>query len=295
MMRSRLSLRNLARSGLNICVSLSLICGCTASTSPTYTKADIDKSVERILQNEYKLKAKARLVGQTFWLYLPLEDIFEQAKKPEKVVERFEIQENDNDFKNNRLRLNYLIKTVPEREKSQGVAFKKVALEKITNAVLAMRRVIFSLGPKDRNAVKFYCLIASDIKNGYVIKELFYYEDLKKVTYDFISVDEYRHRVIVDSGQSLRIIGDREGRNIAYSNITLKDFVAGQIIHRINLKFQKPEVKANADIDKEITKIVVETLNIYKVENVSAAELNNMVSKKKTVLSEQEIYPRTMK
>jgi len=48
----------------------------------------------------------------------------------------------------------------------------------------------------------------------------------------------------------------------------LEEFIADQIQNRIKLKFQKPEVPANADIDKEVLKIVNYTLAAYQFKNL---------------------------
>lgn len=271
-----------------------LFLGCSSSTVPTYSKSEVDKSIQKVLLDEYKLEVKTRLVGQTLWIYIPLEDLFEKAKKPEKYPERFQISENENEFKYGLLKLNYLIRAVPETEKTQDYKFNKKAMENITNVWEVLRRVIFSMDKKTRDGIKFYCLVAADIKNGFEIKELIYYQDMFKVTYRFISPGEYQHRVSYDSGVSVNIIGDKEGKHLEYKDISLDEFVAYQIKHRINLKFQKPEVKHNVDIDKEIAKIIIETLKIYDFKDIDTAELNNLLTNNKMTLNRGEIFSSSM-
>lgn len=295
MMKSRPSLKNSARRALFYSFILIFFsCGCSSSTAPTYSKSSIEKSIPRILQEEYKIKVKARLIGSTLWVYFPCADMLEKAKKPEKFFEKFLIAENENAFEEGRLKLDYLIKAIPEKEKTQEYKFNKSALEKTGNVMEVLRRVIFSLDPKTREEIKFYYLVIADIKNGFEIKELIYYKDMAKVTYRFISPGEYHHRVSYISRVALNIIGDKEGRHLAYRDISMREFIASQIKHRINLKFQKPEVKQNADIDKEIAKIVAETLKIYSFREINTAELNNLVTKNRMVLKEAEIFSRPL-
>lgn len=294
MMKLRLSLKNLAKRGLNICVVLCFISGCSSSTTPTYTRQDLEKSIPRILSQEYKIDAKSKLLGSTLWIYLPLKDMFEKADKPEKVLEKFKIEENENEFKGDRLNLNYLIKVVPENEKTQEYKISKAAFKKINHVWEVLRRIIFSMDRKSKSSIKFCCLIIADIKNGFEMKEIFYCQDILKVTYTIISPGEYQHRVIFDLAVSRKIIGDREGRHVNYKNITLRDFIAEQIKHRINLKFQKPEVNQNVDIDKEIEKIIVETINIYGLKDISAAELNNLFTNNKIILNKMDINRGTI-
>jgi hypothetical protein len=264
---------------------LSSFCGCTTSTIPTYSKSSIEKSLKNVLKDEYKLDVVPKLVGQTLWIYLPLEEMFEKAEKPEKYTERFQIQENDGNVKVNQLHITYLVKPVPEKKKTQEYKISKASVDKINNVWVALRRIIFSMDRKNRGEIKFYCLVAADIKNGFEINELLYYEDLIKVSYRFISVTEYQHRVSYNTTISFKIIGDKQGKHLNPRDITWKEFIVTQIKHRISLKFGKPEVEQSSDIDKEISKIVADTLMIYGAKGINTIELNNLYTNKNIFLN----------
>ena len=62
-------------------------------------------------------------------------------------------------------------------------------------------------------------------------------------------------------------------------------FLMEQIKQRIKYKFQKPEVEKNADIDKEIAKIVVNTLKIYGFKDFDVIELYNAQTKNRVILN----------
>jgi hypothetical protein len=197
MMRLKPSLKNLARCVLacSFLFPLSLFVGCTSSTTPTFFKEDIDKSIQTICKNEYGIDVRVRLVEETLWIYLPVEDIFIPAAKPQKYTESFLIEENTPQFANGLFSFDYKIRPAPEEEKTQEWTYDKNAQEKMSNVWKVLRRVIFSLDrTRKKNEPKFYCMITADIKNGFEIQELFYILDLKKVSYGFISWDEYRHR-----------------------------------------------------------------------------------------------------
>ena len=290
MMRSKVFLKNSAKLGLNICVFIFACLGCSTSFAPTYSKSEVEKAIPRILNAEYKEDVAVKLAGSTLWIYLPLEDIFEKAEKPEKFLEKFSIEQNSVKFRGDQLRSNYLIKTVPEKEKIQEYIFSKKAQEKISNAIQVLRRVILSMHRKERDEMKFFILVAADIKNGLELTETIYSQDLIKVTYGFISPDEYRHRVSINSEMNLSAVADKAGRHLEYKDMTLREFISRQIVHRITLKFQKPEVEQNADVDKEVARIISETLNIYRVRNVSGAWLDNLFTRHQVVLGHSQIY-----
>jgi hypothetical protein len=263
------------------------------STAPTYLKEDIDKAIQDICKNEYNIDVKVKLVGSTLWIYLPVEDMFTKADKPEKYSERFVIEDNKVGFKDGTLKAEYIIKSTPETEKTQEYKYNKVVLDKINNVWKVLRRVLFSLKrSREEHEPKFFCLVTADIKNGFETREIFYYLDLKKVSYEFISWTEYQHRVLTDSDISLEAIGDTQGEHLDYRDITLDEFVASQIQHRIKLKFQKPEVDKNADIDKEILKIIIYTVKTYNLRDFSYVELDNLLTQSRTILNRAALWAR---
>jgi hypothetical protein len=295
MTKSRVSLRNLIKRGLllNIYFIIFLAFGCYLSTTPTYIKEDIDQAIQDICKNEYNIDVKLKLVGSTLWIYLPVEDMLEKADKPEKYLERFAVEDNKVDFKGGTLKLEYLIKNIPEKEKIQEYKYNKLVFDKINSVWKVLRRVLFSMErSREGNEPKFFCLVTADIKNGFETREIFYYLDLKKVSYEFISWTEYQHRIIEKSDISPQIIGDTDGLHLDYRDITLEEFVALQIQHRVKLKFQKPEVDKNADIDKEILKIVIYTVKTYNLRDFLGVELDNLLTQNRIVLNQAALWAR---
>jgi len=289
MTKLRLFSKNLAKYGLlfSLLFPLITISGCTSSTCPTYPKESIDRAIEDICKEEYKLDIRVRRVGSTLWVYLPIpEGILEKADKPQKSVERFAIEESRIELEHNVLLAKYLIKAVPEEEKLQEMKYKKEAFEKVNNVWKALRRVIFSMDQPGKNSPKIFSMITADTKNGFFIKEIFYYLDFKKVSYGLISWGEYQHRTIQETEVLPQIIGDVSGDAIEYRDITFKEFVLKQMQHRIRLKFQKAEAEKNADIDNEVLKIIRHTLNTYEFRDFSVLELDNLFTGKKIIYNQ---------
>lgn len=294
MTKSRLSSKNSVRAALNslFLISLILLSGCTSVTNPTYSRENLTQSIQDVCKKEYKLDVRARLTGDTLWVYLPVEDLLVKSEKPEKYTEKFIIERNEPMSDSGSLKFEYLIKPVEDREKTQEYKYNKQILEKINNVWKVLRRVVFSLDRTKTGEPKLYCLIVADIKNGFYTREVFYYLDLKKVSYEYISWGEYQHRAIQDADLNPQIIGDREGDSLDYRNITMREFITGQILHRIKLKFQKPEVEKNADIDKEIIKIIAYTVKTYGFKDFDAVELNNLASKNRIILNQAALLSK---
>ena len=69
----------------------------------------------------------------------------------------------------------------------------------------------------------------------------------------------------------------------------MEEFIADQIQNRIKMKFQKPEVEANVDIDKEVLKIITYTLGAYHFKDFTLAEIANLATGKKIILNQTSI------
>jgi hypothetical protein len=290
MMRSKQSLKNLVKAGLKLLPFIFFLSACNSSVEPSFLNENIAQAVSDICKKEYQLETKATLVGQTLWVYLPLEDIITKPDKPEKYTERFLVEDKKNILSQGILKVNYSVKPIPEKEVEQEMSLDKKVNEKIFNLLQVIRRVLFSTDNSKINNPQFFCIVTADIKNGFEIKQTFHLSDLKKLSFGFISQTEYQHRIVQDSLVSLLIIGDHQGSHLNYQDITLEDFIADQIQNRIRIKFQKPEVEKNADIDKEVLKIVTFTLNAYNFRNFTLLEMINQRNAKRIILNRTAIF-----
>jgi hypothetical protein len=294
MMRLRLFLKNSARVALNslLVTALCLLTACSSSTSPTFLKKNMAQAMQDICKKEYSIDSKATLVGDTFWVYVPLENIVEETKAKKKIVDDFAIERLQGAPEQRNLKFEYSIQHAPQ-ERDKEYKYNKQAVEKINNAWKVLRRIIFSLDRSKGNEPKFYCFIYADTKNGDEVSEIFYYLDLKKVSYEYISWNEYQHRTIQDTFRNPAAIGDKEGTHIYYRDITMPEFIVAQILHRMRLKFQKPELEEkNLDVDKEITKIISNVITIYNFQDFDFVELNNLVTKNRIVLNRRALWER---
>ena len=237
----------------------------------------------------------SKLAGSTVWVYIPLEDIFTSAdktKKPEKFIERFSVENSKGEFSDNTLKLDYLIKTTPEQEKSQPVSLNKDFFLKNQYVFQVMFRMLFSVKPQKSGGLQFFSVVFADTKKGFIIRNVYYHLDIKKMAYGLLSQTEFQHRTVQDIEVAPEVIGDKEGKAINYNDITMKQFIVWQILNRIRLKFQKPEVERTADIDKEIEKIVANTIKIYDFRDFDDAQLNNLLANKRLLLNRAAILSK---
>ncbi len=296
MMRLKRSSKNSAKRGLLVSFALAIsIAGCSSSFQPNYLKKDIPKAITDIAKKELGLDITCRMVDQTLWVYWPTDNLFEPLAKPQKYTDKFSLEENKSEFKKGNFMLTYKIAPIEPKEKAQDFGYKKDVLEKMNRLWNVIRRVLFSVNRKKSSEPEYILLIIADIKNGFEIRGACTLMDLKKISYGFISVEEYQHRALQNSEFLPSIIGDQAGSYLNYHNFTREEFLCQQIQYRIKLKFQKPEVEKNADIDKEIEKIVANTLKIYRFDDFNAVEFNNLSNKNKFVLNQAAILDKPIK
>ncbi|MDD4907841.1 MAG: hypothetical protein PHJ00_02135 [Candidatus Omnitrophica bacterium] len=291
-------LRNSAKAGLllNTLLIFSLILGCSSSTKPTFTQEDIPDAIRDICKKEFNIDLTTKLVGKTLWVYMPVTGMFQPSEKPEKSYDRYQIKSNDSAFEDGSLKVQYEIDPIPETEVIQEVNLAKSISEKTNQAWSVIRRVLFSMDRAKSGEPDFICFVLTDIDKGYEIKQTSYYLDLKKISYNYISTEEYQHRAIQEVEiLPPELIIDREGSYIKYTDFTLPEFVAKQIQYRIRIKFQKPEIEKNADIDKEVEKVVAAVIKIYGLKDFDGAQLYNLVNNNKLFLSTGAIWERATK
>ena len=294
MMRSKPFLKNLAKLAplFSVIPLIFLLSACSSSTAPTYQKKDIPKAIREICKKDYNIDIRSRIVGSTLWVYLPIDGTVEVPKKKEKYTERFEIKSLDSNFQDSAFNIDYLINPVPEAEKPIEYKYTKEAIEKRSKVWAVIRRVLFSMDRNNFAEPKFICFITADIKYGFITKDLGYYLDLKKVSYELISMTEYQHRVVTENVDMPQVKGDVQGLSIDYKDFTMEEFIAAQIKSRTRLKFQKPEVDRKADMDKEVLKVNAATLKIYDYKDFRQVSLNNLRTGEKIILNEGAIWAK---
>ncbi|MCX5709997.1 MAG: hypothetical protein NT088_04645 [Candidatus Omnitrophica bacterium] len=279
-----------ARNSLILLTGALLIFGCSSSTQPSFTKKDIEQAVHDICLKESKIDVKTKLVGSTFWAYLPLKGMLVKDKNPKKYTVKFTVEQLICRLNEGRLEIYYLIKPIPPKEETQGYKFDKAALDKMYSTLAAIRRVVFSLDHSKDEEPRFYCMVTADIKDGFEIQEVSHYLDLKKLTYGLLSSTEYQHRTPQEIKSDPKIIGDETGSHILYKDITLAEFITQQIEHRIKLKFEKAEMEKKSDMDKEILRLVVYTVKAYDFKDFKEVVLYNLGTNNKVLLNRAAIF-----
>lgn len=283
-MKLRLFSRNSAKTALSSLICL-LLSSCSFPLTPTYTPETLSKSLEKILREEYSISSVSRLTGEALWVYIPTEEaIFIESEKPESYVKIFDPKSIEGNLQDGIFNFNYAITEIPETKETQNTKFNPAIAELMNKALRSIRRVIFSL-KRDKGGPKFFVIALCDIKNGIEVITTTYIDDFKKASYEIISWTEYQHRGLEDIKLAPEAIGDKEGNHLVFHDIHFNEFLLGQIQQRLRQKFNRPEVKKGADIDKEVLKTIRNVLEIYGFDDFLLVSLHNITTNNKTTLS----------
>lgn len=281
MTRLRLFLKNLARPGLSLFFLCLILSGCNFSTKPTYLKEDVTKAIQDICKKEYKLDVAATLTGQTLWVYLPVEDIMVKPDKPKKSTKYFSIDKNSCGFIGSSIDLTYSIRPIAPKTEYQQLEFNKKTSEKARSVLGVLMRVLPSTHQLKKGNIEFACIVIADTKNKFMLIEIFYYKDLRRITFGLLSLDELQRRTVISV---------EEGLDMEYRDITLPEFITEQIRSRVQLEFETGEARKNIDIDKVIEKIAVHTIRAYEFKDFNELSLYDDLSKKTVILNKAAVW-----
>ena len=270
--------------------------GCDLLLSkPTYTSENIAESLVKIARDEYRINLVSKLIGQTLWIYLPLEeDLFIDSDKPQESVYRFDFKQADGMFKDKTLNFVYDIREIPETKESQSKKFNPEAGKKINKVLRCVRRVVFSL-KREINGPRFFTVVTADTKNGLELTDTTYIDDLKKVLYEMISWTEYQYRTVEEIKLAPEAIGDLEGWHLEFYDVNFERFLIDQIKQRLRVKFNRASELPKAgsvDTEKEVLKSIRTVFEIYGFGDFLNLDMYDLASGKKTSFSKAKVLEK---
>lgn len=256
---------------------------------------EAQKRYEEKCRTEFGLNVKTKMVGMTFWVYLPTkESIFDyeaqkekggdSGKKPSKYI----VQYLDGGFKDSGLL--YLEYDVVDRRKAKAEdygyssSYTDSYVKNENNLLTAVSDVFFNAEPvKGEVLPLFFVIVVTDIQKGIETRVTFYLDDFKRYLVGDLPYEEYMKRFIADTKGGQALIGDEVGSHIEYRDVTMKEFLEKQIINRINFKFQHSDFGPDADYDDAIIDIVADTTRFYSFDDYAGVQLNNIRNQKKLI------------
>ena len=231
-----------------------------------------------------KLTVLLHPLQHTAWIYVPLQKELVQLaatpegpKKSETFEERPTVKYIHSAYENQRFIVSYDIRPEKTYAQSQGTKLDYVPLyHQISRQIMtAVSQAYFDAA----DAPSFFVVVIADVINGVEIENIFYLEDLKRyMMFENIPQEEFVKRSLYEMKGKAAWAGDTEGRHLAYSEITMPEFLARQITSRVNFKYQKSSFPPSNDARGEILNIVAETLKNYNFTDFNYVELRDLAA-----------------
>ncbi|MCK4882588.1 MAG: hypothetical protein KAS92_06160 [Candidatus Omnitrophica bacterium] len=138
------------------------------------------------------------------------------------------------------------------------------------------KRMVHSYVKTDR-APNIFVIVMADIENGIESRIFLHLKDLRRAATDATFHEEYAKRVISDHPfGDPAIVGDQAGAHVDFHEITIPEFLAKQIVFRVNFKYTRSAFPPSDDSVAEILKAAATTVASYDFKEFSAVELQDL-------------------
>jgi len=277
---------------------------------PNPTLAEANAKFLEICREEYSITPKVVALDNTVYVYLPVEHPIVSLKAsgvPKTNRQASEKERallfSDGNFANNSFHVSFDVG--PQKAYPQDPGYDYNPDERVTRTqhflLHSLSRVYNELdqdsAPGDReyldpnkesthegvvrfkpvkHAPDFVSIIITDIVNGLELVNTFHYKDYQHYSFGHLPVEEFYKRNLQKIVGNINAIGDYEGEHIDYKEITWPEFLAKQIKNRIDFKYNQSAFPPSDDDEKEILKIVNETLSAYNFNALDEVRLENL-------------------
>ncbi len=285
---------------LLLCLGALIGCGTSAQKpAPKVPLSDVQKKFEQKARENYDLHVTTKMVGKTFWIYLPTQEpIFDYEAQKEtagaqtdKKPSPFTVQFAEGIFKENRFALEYdIIKRTKVKSEDYGYnsSYTDSYIKAQNNLFVCISDVFFNNEITD-NSPKFFVMVVTDIKKGIETRATFYLDDFKRYMSGDLPYEEYMKRFIADTKGGQNFIGDETGTHIKYEDVSMTDFLSRQMVNRIRFKFERSDFTPPEDYDDTIVGIVADTARYYNFEHFAQVQLSNLRQNKKFIFDRGQL------
>ncbi|MFC1510557.1 hypothetical protein ACFL49_02740 [Candidatus Omnitrophota bacterium] len=305
------------------CFCLLFWAGCGAPKTTAIPLSEAHKKFLKICKEDYALEnIRLTPLENTVWIYLPIDHDFVNAKATRggKVTskegkEGFAVNYCDVTFKDEVFSVEYDISKKRSYAKDLGYGSQnnETFTKKYQNIYAAIMQSYFeikdeSLGlelneedatfkdahvirnyVKDPTAPDFFVIVIANVNNGIILKYTLYLEDYKRQAMGNFPQEEATMRILNESYGNINAIDDVEGKFLNVQEILWPDFLAKQMVNRINFKFGKSEFAPSEDIASEVMKIAATTLRYYDFTDLASIDLIDLNTQTTTSADKAEL------
>jgi hypothetical protein len=268
---------------------------------PKYTITEAQKKFEDKCLKDFNLHVRTHQVGHTLWIYLPTKDpIFDYEVQKDKHAPdnkdalKFVVNFSDGKYQNELFSFEYdIVDKKKDKEESVGFnsSYTDAYIKNQNNLFTTIYEIFLNAKAKDNEiAPVFFVVVITDIKKGIETRLTFYLEDFIRAWAGDLPNDEYMKRVLSDQKGSPTMVGDETGSHLKYTEMTMGEFLAKQILNRVHYKFQYSDFPPkDTNVDNTIIGIVSDTLRYYKFKAFTNVRLSNLRTNKKYLFDQSQL------
>jgi len=246
--------------------------------------ASAQRKLQAICRDELKAPIVSSVIENTLFIYLPMrEDIIEIKASGDGVSssKTSSIKPSVNylqiDYHESRFIIEYDIGTAESYAKDYGYtnAYSE-RFQTIQQGLLsAVNRSFYNVRDHKIDFVQF---TVADINNGIESENIVYMDDLKKALSPLQTLpqDEFIKRYVSELHGNTKAINDLDGTHLSLHPISLPEFLAKQMMGRINFKYQRSNFPPGTNAQDEILAQVNETLRVYSFKDYSEIVLADL-------------------
>lgn len=268
--------------------------GCVAKKTAVIPQPTaLQKAFEVKCRNDYNLKVITRVVGRTFWIYVPTEQpLFDfsaeapSAPDAQKKPAKYNLLYINGSYKDNSFYFDYDVVPNIKAEKG-GDGIRNQGTDYFDSVSLHLNAVITETLLDPQVPISFIVVAITDIKQGIEAKYTYYRDDLRKAQDP--SFEDFPKRVLQDSKGSPDFIHDETGRHLEYNDIRMADFLAKQMVSRIRSKFQQGDFPAQEDYQEAIVGVIADTTRSYDFKDFKDVHTNDIRTHQKMIFTPAQL------
>lgn len=300
--------------------------GCFKTTPPVTNLSDAHKKFIELTEKETGIKPLLKEVGNTLWIYLPTKKNIikitaaaQNAPVTNQATESLSVRYVDAYFKENAFHIEYDIGMDKKYGQKFGYSstysdeyqsWQRVILYNLQNAYGDIENVpgdvsfvdaqkdathkeLVNAYVKTADAPDFFVFVVADTVNGIEAQTTIYEKDISKILSPMIQLpmEESSTRYIMKLQGDQAIINDEEGKHLEYTAMTLNDFLAQQMVNRINFRYTRSSFSPTSNTMDELLMCAAKTIHYYAFEDFTAIVLHNLDTEATSTFTKEDLQP----
>ncbi|MBP9854599.1 MAG: hypothetical protein KBD53_07020 [Candidatus Omnitrophica bacterium] len=310
---------------LVILLTLGINQGCDKVTPPVgVTRDAAQQNFINMVAEKYQYPMVVRQVENTLWIYLPIKTSLIEIKaskdgpsKSNQPSEKSSLKFMDTKYDGKNFSIEYDIEKSKNYAQSYGYSstYAEEFQRMQSNIFAILQRAYFDVGlvPGDHPFLdskqekthsdlvdahlktdqppEFIVLVITDIVNGLEIINTFNFDDFKRVRSNTpsLSQSEYVNRNLSRVEGNREAIDDVEGKHLPFTAVTMGDFIAEQITHRVNFKYTSSSFPPGENAVEEIKISAAQSIGAYKFPQFESINITNLADSTNTSFTKEQI------